>query len=78
MEMKTVDVHEAQMHLVELLRLVTAGTEIIVMDGGTPLARIVPATGATAPRIAGLHAGASSTSEDFDNPLPDEFWVGTP
>jgi len=31
----------------------------------------------TAPRIAGLHPGTIWASEDFDEPLPDEFWVGT-
>ncbi len=30
-----------------------------------------------APRIAGLHAGAIWMSDDFDEPLPDEFWLGT-
>lgn len=24
----------------------------------------------------GLHLGAISMSEDFDEPLPDEFWLG--
>ncbi len=28
-------------------------------------------------RKAGLHAGAIWVSEDFDEPLPDEFWTGT-
>lgn len=28
------------------------------------------------PRIAGLHAGEIWTSDDFDDPLPDEFWLG--
>ena len=28
------------------------------------------------PRIAGLFAGAIQTSDDFDDPLPDEFWLG--
>ena len=28
-------------------------------------------------RKAGLHAGAIWTSDDFDEPLPDEFWTGT-
>jgi len=78
MQTKTVDVHEAQTHLVELLSLVTAGTEIILTEGSTPLARIVPMTGAIAPRVAGLHPGAIWTSEDFDDPLPEEFWTGTP
>ena len=78
MQTKTVDVHEAQTHLVELLSLVTAGTEIILTEGSTPLARIVPMAGATTPRVAGLHPGAIWTSEDFDEPLPEEFWTGAP
>ena len=77
MQTKTVDVHEAQTHLVELLSLVTAGTEIILTEGSTPLARIVPMAGAP-PRVAGLHPGAIWTSADFDEPLPEEFWTGTP
>jgi antitoxin (DNA-binding transcriptional repressor) of toxin-antitoxin stability system len=47
MQTKTVDVHEAQTHLVELLSLVTAGIEIILTEGSTPLARIVPMGGAS-------------------------------
>lgn len=39
---KIVDVDEAQMHLTELLSLVLAGTEIILTEGGTPRARLVP------------------------------------
>lgn len=27
-------------------------------------------------RIAGLHPGAMTPAEDFDSPLPDEFWTG--
>jgi prevent-host-death family protein len=78
MQTKTVDVHEAQTHLVELLSLVSAGTEIILTAENTPLARIVPMAGARTPRVAGLHPGAIRTSEDFDKPLPEDFWTGTP
>jgi len=78
MQTKTVDIHEAQTHLVELLSLVTTGTEIILTEGSTPLARIVPLAEATTPRVAGLHPGAIWTSEDFDEPLPEEFWTGAP
>ena len=28
------------------------------------------------PRVLGLHMGAMWTSDDFDAPLPDEFWLG--
>ena len=78
MQTKTVDVHEAQTHLVELLSLVSAGTEIILTAGNTPLARIVPMAGTLTPRVAGLHLGAIRTSEDFDEPLPEDFWTGPP
>ncbi len=27
-------------------------------------------------RVAGLHAGMAWMSDDFDEPLPDEFWLG--
>lgn len=78
MQTKTVDVHEAQLHLAELVSLATAGTEIILMEGSTPLARIVPMGVLTTARVAGLHPGAVWTSEDFDEPLTDDFWIGSP
>lgn len=28
------------------------------------------------PRLLGLHTGQVWISEDFDEPLPDEFWLG--
>jgi len=70
MQTKTVDVHEAETHLAELLSLVTTGIEVILMKGNTPLARIVPITESSTPRVAGLHPGSIRTSEDFDEPLP--------
>ncbi|MEO8612549.1 MAG: hypothetical protein ABI690_31930 [Chloroflexota bacterium] len=27
-------------------------------------------------RILGLHPGAFQPTDDFDDPLPDEFWLG--
>jgi prevent-host-death family protein len=78
MQTKMVDIREAQAQLADLLVLVAAGTEIILTADSTPLARIVPMAGATTPRVAGLHPGAIWTSEDFDEPLPEEFWSGVP
>ena len=28
------------------------------------------------PRVLGLHLGAAEMSDDFDDPLPDAFWLG--
>jgi antitoxin (DNA-binding transcriptional repressor) of toxin-antitoxin stability system len=74
---KTIDVREAQTTLKELLPLVIAGSEVILTEGSTPVARLVPVASPTStPRVAGLHSGAIWTSEDFDEPLPEEFWTG--
>ena len=75
---KTVDIREVQARtLKELLPLVTAGNEVILTEGDTPVARLVPVTPPVlTPRVAGLHSGAIWTSDDLDEPLPDEFWTG--
>jgi antitoxin (DNA-binding transcriptional repressor) of toxin-antitoxin stability system len=72
MLIKTVDVNETQTPLKDLVSLAVAGTEIVFVEGGTPVARLVPMN----PRIAGLHSRAMRASDDFDQPLPDEFWIG--
>ena len=77
MPTKTVEVKQTQTYLKELLSLVVKGSEIILTQGNTPIARLVPITAApTMPRVAGLHLGAIWMSDDFDEPLPDEFWLG--
>jgi Protein of unknown function (DUF2281) len=35
-----------------------------------------PHPSALSPRILGLNRGAMKMSDDFDEPLPDEFWLG--
>ena len=72
----TIEVKEAENRLSELLAKVAEGTEIILTDGERPFARISPIPGYTAPRIPDLHPGAFQPSDDFDAPLPDEFWLG--
>ena len=74
---KTVDITEARSRLPELLGLVIAGTEVIIVSGEQPLARLSPLMPGQK-RIAGLNEGAAWVSEDFDDPLPDEFWTGEP
>jgi prevent-host-death family protein len=75
---RTVNIDEAKDQLQDLLALALDGNEVIITEGGKPLARLVPVTVAQSnkKRVAGLNRGAIWTSEDFDEPLPDEFWVG--
>ena len=76
MAQTTVDVKEAPSRFGELLLLVRSGTEITLTEGDKTVARLVPAIPRTEEkRIAGLHQDAMTTSEDFDAPLPDTFWV---
>lgn len=74
---ETIDVHKAQISLSELVSRVMAGTEVILTEGTTPLVRLVPVANLPGhSRVAGLHQGAIITSDDFDAPLPDDFWIG--
>ena len=76
MSTTTVEVQELQARFEEVLSLAAAGAEVIVTEGQIPRARLVPLVPGRA-RIPGLHQGDIQTSEDFDAPLPEDFWTGT-
>jgi prevent-host-death family protein len=74
---QTVSVDEAQDKLQDLLARALAGHEVIIPERGTPVARLVPVVAhSKKKRVPGLNRGTISTSDDFDEPLPDEFWLG--
>ena len=75
--MATIDVRELPERFAEPLDLARSGAEVVVTDGDTPRARLVPLPAApSGPRIPDLHAGLVDIAPDFDDPLPDEFWGG--
>jgi antitoxin (DNA-binding transcriptional repressor) of toxin-antitoxin stability system len=71
---KRIDVHSTD--LPSLLAEIADDTEILLVDQDKPVARLVPIAGQPKQRIAGLHPGSMRMSEDFDDPLPDSFWLG--
>ena len=74
---QTVTVDEAQNKLQDLVAQALAGDEVIITEHGKPLARLVPVVShSNKKRVAGLNRGTISMSDDFDEPLPDEFWLG--
>ena len=74
---QTVSVDEAQTKLPDLLADALAGNEVIITEHGTPVARLVPVVAhSKKQRIAGLNRGTISTSEDLNEPLTDQFWLG--
>jgi antitoxin (DNA-binding transcriptional repressor) of toxin-antitoxin stability system len=72
---KTIDVQQSQPGWKDLLPWILEGTEIVFSEGSRPLARLLPLTSPSSPRRPGLHKGAIQVSADFDEPLPDDFWV---
>lgn len=81
MTAKTVTIEEAQTQLSDLLTLITQGKEVIIAKGKEPVAKLVPLSRASAhdtqARIFGEYKGQIWMSDDFDAPLPDEFWLGS-
>lgn len=75
MRTKTVSVEEAAAHLANLLALAAEGAEIIITKDDKPLGRLLPFTAGDVGG-AGLHRGKIRMSDDFNEPLPDEFWLG--
>ena len=74
---QTVSVDEAQHKLPDLLAQALAGNEVIITEHGTPVARLVPVVAhAKKKRVAGLNRGTISTSDDFDAPVSEVFWLG--
>lgn len=76
----TVDITQGEQNLTALLDLAKAGNEVVITEGAVPIARLVglQAQPPQKARRAGMHQGAVTVSDDFDEPLPDEFWSGTP
>ena len=74
---KKLDIQQISISIIDLLALVQNDTEIVLTDGDMPLAKVTPIDQIQeniAPK-AGLNSGAMVMSDDFDDPLPDEFWL---
>ncbi len=66
-----VGVHEAKTSLSKLLRRVALGEQIVIRNGGRPVARLVPIEPREQRRF-GRDRGQLDIPEDFDAPLPDD------
>ncbi len=74
--MKTIELIDAS-NVQDLLELAKKESGIVVTKSGQPIAQVIPMAEKPKQRIAPLHPGAWEVSEDFDEPLPDEFWLGS-
>ncbi|MCW5961089.1 MAG: type II toxin-antitoxin system prevent-host-death family antitoxin [Pyrinomonadaceae bacterium] len=76
MPTQTVNLDKVEKQLAELLAIVEDDGEIVITQDGKPLARLESVAPQKKKRISGLNRGMIWTSKDFDEPLPDEFWLG--
>ncbi|MDZ8068452.1 MAG: type II toxin-antitoxin system Phd/YefM family antitoxin [Nostoc sp. DedQUE08] len=72
--METVNIHQAETNLSQLLLWVEHGEEIIISDRDIPIAKLVPFRISSNRRDSlGQDKGRFVVPEDFNAPLPDEI-----
>jgi prevent-host-death family protein len=67
-----IDLNHARTQLPELVRQAARGEDVILTDGGEPVAKIIPITRVQGPREFGSARGLIHMADDFDEPL-EEF-----
>jgi prevent-host-death family protein len=67
------DIHEANIHFLEIMERVAKGEEVIIERNGQAVARISPlaVTSQLPPRQFGSAKGLVQIADDFDEPLQD-------
>ena len=75
--MLDIPLQEAQNKLSELIDLVEQGEEVFILSDNKTRIKLVSFTEKPKIRVFGQHRGLATLSEDFDSPLPDNFWLGS-
>ena len=73
---KTLDITTMQAVKDSLLSWLEQDTEIILTENGHPIARVLPMEKLSRKQLSGLNRGSMIMHDDFDEPLPDNFWLG--
>ena len=71
-----IDVNDLPAQLTNVVAQAEAGDDVVVTRAGVPVARILPCEPPKREWILGMHPGAMVMAPDFDEPLPEEFWLG--
>ena len=74
---RVVDISEAERHLKELVSFAAEGNDVVIADNARPVAKLVAIPLPGRARVPNLNAGSVWMSPDFDDPLPDSFWLGS-
>jgi hypothetical protein len=61
----------------QAIQTATPSSELVIVDNNVPIAHLIVCPQPAA-RVPGLHPGSFVIADDFDAPMPDEFWLGEP
>jgi antitoxin (DNA-binding transcriptional repressor) of toxin-antitoxin stability system len=75
MATKIVTVQEAEGHLLELISLVEQGEEVVISYNDQLKVKLVSLVQPPQKRVFGQHRGKVWMRPDFDDPLPNDFWL---
>ena len=76
MPVKIIALDDAVLRLPELVTRAAEGEQIVIARDEHPLAKLIPFGEVEGDRTFGQARGRVHISEDFDEPLPDDFWLG--
>jgi antitoxin (DNA-binding transcriptional repressor) of toxin-antitoxin stability system len=68
-----ISVTEAEAKISELFQQIRQGEEVIILENGHELARVIPNKQPKAPRIPGIDEGKIIFAPDFEDPLPEDI-----
>ena len=71
----SVSISELSSRWSDVLQTIQAGGEVVVTDGKVEQARLVPLATQNE-RKPGSHLGDFKMAPDFNDELPDAFWLG--
>jgi prevent-host-death family protein len=74
--MPVIKIHHAKSNLSRLIKKASAGEEVIIARGDTPVARLVPFGVAKGKRQPGSLKGKLHVGPEFFTPLPPEELTG--
>jgi len=69
--MKTYNIHQAKTHLSRLVQAAADGEEIVIAKAGKPMAKLVPVSATSGPRVLGVLTGAVREAADCWVPDPE-------
>ena len=71
---KTVNLSKKKINLTQILSIVEEGNEVILTKNKKKIAKVIPLTSEKKERILGQFKEKIWTSDDFEMPVPQEYW----